>query len=221
MRTVTLVRALEVVELKEAVERGLQLEPLAEVASAEANPPGLVEDRPLQPFDEAVRQGMSWLGSGVAHVQPATCHVELAFELIASVGQHPLWPPPPIGRSRRHHLPEEGCGFGGVAHCNHLGQRVRTGSIADGCLPRVACSLQLPDLERVNAHKLIGLLRLHVTSPRSSQAAAGSLGQQAGARCAVPLERQQPLHASTETDTTQSSPDGGRRDDEAALCQLQ
>ena len=49
--SISLVRSMEVVELKERNERGLQLMSAAEVASPKDNPPVLVQDGSLQALD--------------------------------------------------------------------------------------------------------------------------------------------------------------------------
>lgn len=85
---------MEVVELKERNERGVQLMSAAELASAKDNPPVLVQDGSLQAFDESVDPRMSWLGSGVTNVEFLAGFVEVGLELAFSIRQHTAHFPP-------------------------------------------------------------------------------------------------------------------------------
>jgi len=83
------VRPLVVVEAKVALQPGVELPELREVAPAELDPPVVVEDRLLQALDEAVGEGVARLRSGVPDVEIPAGLVEGALELAASVGENP------------------------------------------------------------------------------------------------------------------------------------
>ena len=88
--SIALMGPVVIVEAQEAVERTLQRRPAREVPAAEDDPPVLLQDRPLQPFDEAIGPGMSRLRPGVANAQRSARLIEGALELRAAVGQDPL-----------------------------------------------------------------------------------------------------------------------------------
>src|SRR5215467_2753947 len=76
---VALMRPLGVVVVHEAVEGAVQGRAAREVASPEHHAPEFLEDRALQPFDEAVGPGMARLRAGMAEAssRQATSKVPL------------------------------------------------------------------------------------------------------------------------------------------------
>jgi len=62
---VALVGALEVAEVQECIQRSLEQESSTEAAPPKGNPPTLVEDRPLEAFDEYVGPCVTGLRPGV------------------------------------------------------------------------------------------------------------------------------------------------------------
>src|SRR5678816_2941826 len=91
--TVALVRPLGVVVMHEAVEGALQGHAAREVASPEDHTPELLENRALQPFDEAVRPGVARLRAGVSEAEVVAGDIKRPLELRATVGQDtPHWP---------------------------------------------------------------------------------------------------------------------------------
>ena len=78
-------RALVVVELQEAIERTLQHPAPREVLAAKRDPPVLMQDGLLEPFDEAVGPRVARFGPGHADVQPPAAGGEGAFEFLAVV----------------------------------------------------------------------------------------------------------------------------------------
>jgi hypothetical protein len=113
----------------------------------------------------------------VSYIQLVTHPVELPSELAPAIGQHALESPASFGQRHHDHLLQERGGLTGVAHRHDFRQRVRTRRIARRDLPQLPDSLQLADVERVDADKLSRLVGLNVPRPRSRQTAAGSLGQ--------------------------------------------
>src|SRR5262245_8657489 len=92
--TIPLVRSLVIVGLHECVQTALQGDSTGEVAPAEGHAPVLLQDRALQPFDEAVRPSVPRLGPGMTQPQRATGLIERPLELWAAVGEHAAQPPP-------------------------------------------------------------------------------------------------------------------------------
>src|SRR5258706_2097312 len=85
---VALVRPLGVVVPHEAIEGALQGRAAREVAAPEHHAPELLEDRALQPFDEAVGPGMARFRAGVAEAELATGDIKSALEFRPTVGEH-------------------------------------------------------------------------------------------------------------------------------------
>src|SRR6266481_2795720 len=79
--TIALVRALGVVVAHEVVESSLQGRTVGEVAAAERHTPELLEDRALQPFDEAVGPRMAGFRARVPHAELATGRIKRSLEL--------------------------------------------------------------------------------------------------------------------------------------------
>src|ERR1043166_7618786 len=65
-QAIALVRTFGVVVAHEVGEGALQGRPVGEVAATENHTPELLENRALQPFDEAVGPGVTRFGAGVA-----------------------------------------------------------------------------------------------------------------------------------------------------------
>src|SRR5918996_1632555 len=85
---IALVRALGVVVAHEAVEGPWQGRPTGEVAATEDHAPELLENRALQPFDEAVGPGMTGFRARMAEAELATGHIKGPLERRAAVGEH-------------------------------------------------------------------------------------------------------------------------------------
>src|SRR5262245_34597879 len=92
-QSVALVRSLLVVKRYDAVDRLLHGRATGEVLAAERDAPVLVQDCPLQPFDEAIGPGMPRLRARVANAETLTGLLEGALELGATIGQDPLQGP--------------------------------------------------------------------------------------------------------------------------------
>src|SRR5262244_2709909 len=93
---VALMRPFGVVVVHEAVEGAVQGRAAREVASPEHHAPEFLEDRALQPFDEAVGPGMARLRAGMAEAELATGDIKGALEL-----KVPLNSGPPSVSTRR------------------------------------------------------------------------------------------------------------------------
>lgn len=112
---IALVRPRVIVGLHERLETALQGGPTGEVAATKGHAPMFLQDRALEPFDEAVGPGMPRLRPSMAQAQCAAGLIERAFELRAAVGEHAA--PPPAGSAvEREHDPtqEVGGSFGRV-----------------------------------------------------------------------------------------------------------
>jgi len=77
-------RSVEVVEAHELLERALERRPAGEVVPAEHQPPALVQNRLLKPFDEPVRPGMPPLGARVADADGGAGLIEGPLELVVN-----------------------------------------------------------------------------------------------------------------------------------------
>src|SRR6266480_1660713 len=85
---VALVRSLGVVVAHEAIEGALQGRAAREVTAPEHHAPELLEDRALQPFDEAVGPGMAGFRARVPEAELATGDIKGALEFRPAVGEH-------------------------------------------------------------------------------------------------------------------------------------
>src|SRR4029079_13603312 len=83
---VALVRPLGVVVAHKAVEGVLQSRAAREVAAPEHHAPELLEDRALQPFDEAVCPGMAGFRAGVSQAEIVARDIKGPLELGATIG---------------------------------------------------------------------------------------------------------------------------------------
>src|SRR3982074_3679668 len=84
---IALVRALAVVVAHEAVKRPLQGRATGEVVAPEGDPPVFLENRALQPFDEAVGPGMAGLGACVPDAELTTGRIKGPLELGPAIGE--------------------------------------------------------------------------------------------------------------------------------------
>ncbi len=98
---------LVVVEAQIALEGGLELPEPREVAAAELDAPVLVEDRLLEPLDEAVGEGVSRFRAGVADAEISAGLVEDALELASSIGEDALQWEVGLAEVRNNSLPKE------------------------------------------------------------------------------------------------------------------
>src|SRR2546427_13285872 len=84
---IAMVRPLKVVEAQEVLERAVQGGPAGEVGPAKDHAPVLVQDRLLQPLDEAIGPRVPGLGPCVADAAGDADLIEGPFELVAAVGE--------------------------------------------------------------------------------------------------------------------------------------
>src|SRR5262245_58864499 len=106
-QAIALVRPLLVVEGHERVEAALHRLAVREVLAPKRDAPVLVEDRPLQPLDEAVGPGMARQGARVPDAQSLAGRGIGGLELGAAVGEDPLQWPPRVAVERHQDLAEE------------------------------------------------------------------------------------------------------------------
>ena len=169
-----------------------------------------MKDGALQTLDKAVRPGMSRFGSGVADAEVVAGGIEVAFELTAPIGKHPLKRPSGgfiEGQEDLHEEPDSMLsGIGRDDTCCG----VRTGRIAGCYLPDFPDPLEATDVERVEADELTGLDMTSLLTG-SLQFAASALSKQSGSLCAVLLEDDKPLRSRAQSHTTQCTVDGARR----------
>jgi hypothetical protein len=159
---VALVRSLLVVERHERLERALHRGPGGEVLPPELDPPVLVQNRALQPLDEAVGPGMPRFRPGVANAVPLARLVEGAFELRAAIGEDPLERPARAPIDGQQKVGQEGGRRLGRQARHQPGHPIRRGRIAGGDLPHLANALELANVERVEADQLARLRRVDV-----------------------------------------------------------
>src|SRR5262245_10342303 len=86
-------RTLDVIEPQITIERSLQGPDTREVLPAKGNPPVLVQDRSLDPFDKAVGPRVSRFRPGDPNRPPLAPPDKRALELVSPVGQDALQPP--------------------------------------------------------------------------------------------------------------------------------
>src|SRR3979411_387141 len=94
---IALVGPLVIVGLHERLETPLQGRPTGEVAATKGHAPMFLQDRALEPFDEAVGPGMPRLRPGMAQAQGAAGVIERAFELGGAAGGRAGQPPAGAG----------------------------------------------------------------------------------------------------------------------------
>ena len=172
-----------------------------------------MKDGSLQTLDKAVRPGMSGFGSRVADAEVVTGGIEVASELAAPIGKHPLKRPScgfVEGQEDLHEEPDSV--LSGIGR-NDACSGVRAGRIAGCDLPDFPDTLEATDVERVEADELPGLTGLDMTSllTGSLQFPSRALSKQSGSLCAVLLEDDKPLRSRAQSHTTQRTVDGARR----------
>src|SRR5215469_11100387 len=112
---VAVMRTFMVVEVQKRVETPLQCGSTGEVASAEGHTPVLLQDRALQPLDEAIGPGMPGFLGRVGKPQLAPGPVEGAMEFGPPIGQNATQPPARAPIVRHEDRPQEmGRGLGRV-----------------------------------------------------------------------------------------------------------
>src|SRR5436309_15708086 len=84
---IALVRALGGVVAHEVVEGSLQGRTVGEVAATEHHTPELLEDRALQPFDEAVGPDMAGFRARMPQAELATGGIKRSLELGPAIGE--------------------------------------------------------------------------------------------------------------------------------------
>ena len=144
---------LVVVEPQVALERGLELPELREVATPKLDAPVLVQDRLLQPLDEAVGKGVPRFRPRVTDdgILPAG-FVEDALEFASTVGEDPLHGMPRLAEAWGHSFPEEVRSDAGAWRTDEdLSEREGRSRIAGRDLPHRPDALELSDVEAVEA----------------------------------------------------------------------
>src|SRR5215831_15901743 len=203
---VALMRPLGVVVMHEAIKGALQGRAAREVASPEHHAPEFLEDRALQPFDEAVGPGVARFGPRVPQAEFATGDIKLPLELGAAIGQHaPHRPARPL-EMRYDDLAQERGGGGRVVDWQQPGQAIGRRRIARRDLPDLADAFEVADVEGVQAHELTWFGGLDV--PRAAvagppQLLAGPFGQQPGGTGRLLLEDGQSSSARGQADPAQ------------------
>src|SRR5689334_2031110 len=102
-----------VVEREEAIERALQRAAGREVVTPKRDAPVLMQDRFLEPLDEAIRPGVTRLCLGHRNTESLAAGGERAFKLFPVVREDALEPPAGPAIRRPHDLAQEGQHGGG------------------------------------------------------------------------------------------------------------
>src|SRR4030095_3846520 len=192
---VALVRSLGVVIVHEAVEGALQGRAAGEVAAPEHHAPELLEDRALQPFDEAVGPGMAGFRTGVPKAELATGDIKGPLEFRPAVGEHT--PHRPAGTLEVGHddLAQERGGGRRIVGRQPASETIRGRRGAGRHLPNLADPFEIADVEGVQAHELAGLVRLDVSCVAMAgtpEGASRAVGQQPGRARRLLLEHGEP-----------------------------
>src|SRR5689334_10263819 len=141
-------RALMVIELQESVERALQRSPASEVLPTKRDAPMLVQDRFLQPLDEAVGPRMPWFRASHADPEALTAGGKGALKFLPVVREHAAQPPAGLAIAGTHVVAQEGQHRGRRDLTDdQVGPRERGRDIAARDLPHLADAFQLPDVE--------------------------------------------------------------------------
>jgi len=218
---VTLVGAPFVVELHEAIETALHRVAAREVLATKLDPPVLVQDRALQPFDEAVGPRMPRQRPRMSDTEPAAGVGERRFELGAPVGEDALQRPTRASVERPQDVAQEERGRRSRQLWQQPGHPVRARGVASGDLPHFADALELADVERVEAHELARLRGLDVApsgAARLGQAPAGPVGEQPARPGAVVLEQREAIASARQPGPAQEALDGAGRHAERPLA---
>jgi hypothetical protein len=182
-----------------------------------------VEDRALQSFDKAVGPRMSRLGARVSDADFPTGLVERGSVLAALIGEDALNPPtgPPIERDEG--VLEEVRGLLGIGCPDDASGGQGAGRIAGGKLPDLADTLELADVEAIEAHEIPGFLGLDVPTATTGriESAPCSLGEQPRSLGAVVLEHGQALPPGAKARTPKGSVDRTRREGAPGAGELQ
>src|SRR4029453_1414254 len=153
---IALMGPLVIVGLHKGLETALQRRPTGERAPPEGHAPILLQDRALQPLDEAIRPGAPWLSPGMAEAEGPTGRIEDSLKLGPAIGEYAAQPPARAPTQRAKEGAEEVSGrFGGVGG-QQPGHAVRARSIAGRDLPNLPDALELAEVERVQTHQLAG-----------------------------------------------------------------
>jgi len=105
--TIAMMWSLKVVEAQEALERAVQGGPAGEVGSAKDHAPVLMQDRLLQPLDEAIGPRVPGFGARVANAAGSADLIEGALELVAAVGEHAVEGPARLGKDWQQGVAQE------------------------------------------------------------------------------------------------------------------
>ena len=144
-QAVATMRPLRVVEDEKPVQRPVQGPRRPKVVPAELDTPVLMQNRPLQAFDEPVGPRVPRLRPRVPHLVGGTRRDEARLELLAVVRQHPLQTPARRTIARPHDLGQKGGHFRGghLAH-DDPGPPERRGAVTAGQLPDFPATFSFP-----------------------------------------------------------------------------
>src|SRR4029453_13600956 len=203
---VALVRSLGVVVVHEAIEGALQGRAAREVAAPELHAPELLEDRALQPFEEAVGPGMTGFRARVPQAQFSTGDIKGALEFRSAVGEHA--PHRPAGALEVGHddLAQERGGARRIVGRQQAGEPIRGRRVAGRNLPYLADPFEMANVEGVQAHELARLLRCDVARVAVAGAPerpSSAVGQQAGRARRLLLEHGEPGSPRRQADPAQ------------------
>src|SRR2546426_4821130 len=211
---VALMRTLVVIEAHELGQTSREYRTAGEVAATKLHPPVFLENGALQPLDEPVRPWMARLGARVPEAKLPAGVIERSLELAAAVREHTLQGPARAPIERHEDVAEERRRGGRGEGWQQPRHPVGAGCVARRDLPDLAHSLELADVERVEAHQLAGLLRLDVARAavaRLPEAPAGALGQQPDCVHRLVLEYPEPGATRRQTRAGQHPLHGARR----------
>src|SRR6266496_6048833 len=189
-------RALVVVEGEEALEGMVDGCRGSEVAAAEGDSPVFVEDGSLESLDETVGPAVARLGASVVDTELGADGVEEALELAAVVGEDPIELPAGLSVGRQEDAFEESGAVDGLDRRDDLSESEGTGGITGRDLPELADSLEVADVEAIQANQVarpVGLNMACAAVADLPETAASAVGEQAGRACAVVLEDSQPF----------------------------
>src|SRR6266496_2048661 len=187
-------RALVVVEGEEALEGAVDGCGGGEVAAAEGDSPVFVEDGSLESFDEAVGPAVARFSACVVDAELGADSVEEALELAAMVGEDALELPAGLSVGGQKDALEESGAVDGLDRRDDLSESEGAGSIAGCNLPELADTLELADVEAIQANQVarpVGLNMACAAVAGLPETAASAVGEQAGRACAVVLEDSQ------------------------------
>ena len=164
-QAIALVGPLLVVKAQEGLQGLLQGRPTGEIPAPELDAPVLLQDRALEPFDEAVSPGMARLGARVPNAQGTTGLIKGPFEFRAAIGEDPAQRPAGAPIERHENLAQERRGGRGREGGEQPGYPVGARRIAGRDLPDLADAFEFPNVKGVQTDELAGHLRRGGSAP--------------------------------------------------------